>query len=309
MHCFPGDESYAERVVGSGFHVGIGGPVTYASSGRLARVARSVPLNRLLLETDSPWLPPVPHRGQRNEPSYMRIVAERVAELRGMSLEDLSRATTGNSTRLFGFPEVAAPSIAYEMWGNLYLNITNRCTNKCCFCVRDQSNTIWGYNLKLAAEPTAEEVLAAVGDPGRYVEVVFCGYGEPTLRLDLLKEVGGRLRASGTKVRIDTNGHGNLIWNRNIAPELAQVADAVSVSLNAQDGETYENLCGSRFGEGTYEHVKAFIRECVKAGLEVTASIVDVPEVDVDAARRVAGDLGVPLKVRAAYRSNRTGAR
>ena len=67
---------------------------------------------------------------------------------------------------------------------------------------------------------------------------------------------------------------------------------------NAQDAATYHRICRSRFGEAAYEHVLRFIRECVKAGLEVATSVVDVPEIDVEATRRVAADLGVPLKVR-----------
>ncbi len=298
MHCFPGDAAYAERVVELGFHIGIGGPVTYSARGRLARVAEAVPLDRLLLETDAPWLTPEPHRGGRNEPSYVALVAERIAEIRGISVGDLARATTGNSTRLFGFPPAAEPSVAYEMWGNLYLNITNQCTNNCSFCVRNQTDTLWGYTLKLRTEPTIEEVMAAIGDAGRYREVVFCGYGEPTMRLDVILEVGRRLKAQGARVRLDTNGQGSIIWNRNIVPELADVIDAVSVSLNAQDAETYDRVCGSRFGSSAYEHVLAFVRESVKAGVDVSVSVVDIPEIDIEAARGVARDLGVPLRVR-----------
>jgi TatD DNase family protein len=298
MHCFPGDAAYAERVVELGFHIGIGGPVTYSARGRLARVAEAVPLNWLLLETDAPWLTPEPHRGGRNEPSYVALVAERVAEIRGMSVEDLARATTGNSARLFGFPPVSEPSIAYEMWGNLYLNITNQCTNNCSFCIRNQTDTLWGYNLKLRTEPSVDELMAAIGDAGRYREIVFCGYGEPTMRLDIILEVGRRLKAQGARIRVDTNGQGNAIWNRNIVPELAEIVDAVSVSLNAQDAETYNRVCGSRFGAAAYEHVLAFVRESVKAGLDVSVSVVDIPEIDIEAARGVASDLGVPLRVR-----------
>lgn len=307
MHCFPGDAAYAERVLDLGFHVGIGGPVTYSPRGRLVDVAASVPLNRLLLETDAPWLTPEPHRKGRNEPAYVALVAERIAEIRGMSVNDLARATTGNSTRLFGFPEAEPPSIAYEMWGNLYLNITNRCTNHCSFCIGKDTDTLWGYNLRLAAEPTVDEIMEAIGDASRYREVVFCGYGEPTIRLDVVSEVGRRLKGAGVRVRIDTNGQGNLIWNRNIAPELAEVADAVSVSLNAQDAETYHRVCGSRFGESAYEHVLAFVREAKKAGLEVMVSVVDIPEIDVEASRRVADELGVPLVVRGGHRVRARG--
>lgn len=298
MHCFPGDVAYAARVVELGFHVGIGGPVTYSAGGRLAQVAEAVPLNRLLLETDAPWLAPEPHRGGRNEPSFVTLVAERIAEIRGMSLPDLTRATSGNSTRLFGLPAAAEPSIAYEMWGNLYLNITNQCTNNCSFCIRKATDTLWGYTLKLRTEPTVDELMAAIGDPSRYREVVFCGYGEPTVRLDVIVEIGRRLKAKGVTVRLDTNGQGSLVWNRNIAPELVDAIDAVSVSLNAADAETYDRVCASRFGKNAYEHVLAFVRESVKAGMDVSVSVVDVPEIDIEAARRVARDLGVPLKVR-----------
>ena len=298
MHCFPGDVAYAEKVVALGFHVGVGGPVTYSATGRLAQVAEAVPLNRLLLETDAPWLTPEPHRRGRNEPAFVALVAARVAEIRGMTVEDLARATTGNSTRLFGFPAVVDPAIAYEMWGNLYLNITNQCTNDCSFCLRNTTDTLWGYNLRLRTEPSVDEVMVAIGDPGRYREVVFCGYGEPTMRLDVILEVGRKLRAQGVRVRLDTNGQGNLIWNRNVVPELADAVDAVSVSLNAADAVTYDRICRSRFGDKAYEHVLAFIKESVKAGMDTSVSVVDVPEIDIDAAREVAKGLGVPLKVR-----------
>ena len=306
MHCFPGDADYAREVVARGFHVGVGGPVTYSSKGRLVDVARTVPLTRLLIETDSPWLTPEPHRSEmkkrggrpRNEPAYVAVVAQTISRIRGVEIEDLARATTGNAMRLFGIRGVRAPAIVYEMWGNLYLNITNRCTNECSFCVRYQSDILWGYDLKLEGEPTVEEIVEAVGDPGRYREIVFCGYGEPTVRLDVIREVGRRLRQAGARVRLDTNGHGNLIWNRNVVPELVGSVDAVSVSLNAQDDDTYARLCRPRFGEGTFSHVVAFIRECRGAGLEVAASVVDVPGVDVEAVGRIARELGVPLVVR-----------
>ena len=298
MHCFPGDAAYAEQVVRRGFHVGVGGPVTFSSAGRLAEVARTVPRRMLLLETDAPWLAPTPHRGKRNEPAYVALVAERVAELRGMSVQDLGRATTGNAMRLFRIPERPPPAVAYEMWGNLYLNITNRCSNACSFCVRYQSDILWGYNLRLDREPTVREVLDAVGDPARYEEIVFCGYGEPTMRLDALLEIARELREKGARVRVNTNGHGSMIWNRNIAPELAEVVDAVSVSLNAPDAGTYNRVCRPKRGEDAFQHVLAFIRECVRAGLDVTASLVDVPGVDVEEVRKLAAELGVPLRVR-----------
>jgi TatD DNase family protein len=302
MHCFPGDALYAREVVDRGFHVGIGGPVTYSPGGRLVDVARSVPLDRVLLETDAPWLPPAPHRGKRNEPAYVALVAASVAGIRGVAVPDLARVTTGNAVSLFRIPWKPAPSIVYEMRGNLYLNITNRCTGACTFCLRDESDVLWGYNLKLEREPSVQEVIAAIGDPTRYREVVFCGYGEPTLRLDVVKEVGRRVAAAGGRTRLNTNGHGSLIWKRNIVPELAEVIHAVSVSLNAQDAETYNRLCRPSFGDGTFDQVLAFVRECRRAGLPVSVSVVDVPGVDLARVRTLADELGVPLRVRGSAR-------
>jgi TatD DNase family protein len=306
MHCFPGDADYAREVVKRGFRVGIGGAVTYSKRGRLVEVARTVPRPSLLIETDAPWLTPEPERAAarergerpRNEPAFVATVAETIARIRGVDVGDLGRATMGNALKLFSRASRPAPSIAYEMWGNLYLNITNRCTNQCTFCLRYQSDVLWGYNLKLETEPTVEEIVEAIGDPRRYREIVFCGYGEPTVRLDVIKEVGGRLRAAGVRVRLDTNGQGSLIWKRNIAPELVEAVDAVSVSLNAGDAASYERLCRPSLGPSTFEHVVAFISDCRKAGLEVAASVVDLPGVDIERARKVAADLGVPLRVR-----------
>ena len=306
MHCFPGDAEYAREVVARGFHVGIGGPVTYSKRGRLVEVARTVPRTRLLIETDSPWLTPEPYRAEargrgarpRNEPAYVAAVAKAIAGIRGVDVEDLAKATKGNAMRLFGIRDRGAPAIVYEMWGNLYLNITNRCTNECEFCVRYKSDILWGYNLKLSGEPSVEQIMEAIGDPRRYREIVFCGYGEPTVRLDVVKGVGSRVRGSGVRVRLDTNGQASLIWNRNVVPELAESVDAVSVSLNAQNADEYARLCQPRFGPGTFGHVLGFIRECLKAGLEVSVSVVDVPGVDVEATRALAAELGVPLVVR-----------
>ncbi len=306
MHCFPGDADYAREVVDRGFHIGVGGPITYSREGRFVKAVRAAPLNRILLETDSPWLTPEPFRGQgtkRNEPAFVSEVAAAVAVAIGVGVEDVARQTTGNAMRLFQIPEKPSPSIAYEMWGNLYLNITNRCTNECRFCIRYQTDILWGYNLRLEREPSVEELLDAIGDPTRYREVVFCGYGEPTMRLDVIKTVGAHVRELGGKVRVDTNGQGNLIWNRNIVPELALVADTISVSLNAENATVYENVCRPRFGAGTYEHVRSFIRECVKAKLDVVVSVVDIPEISIDSARRVAGELGVPFRVRGGGKS------
>jgi TatD DNase family protein len=102
LHTFSGDLAMAEKAIELGFYVSVSGPVTYEDERRLPEIVRAVPMDRLLVETDCPYLPPHPHRGKRNEPAYVRLVAERIAELRGVSLGELAAATTANAKRLFG---------------------------------------------------------------------------------------------------------------------------------------------------------------------------------------------------------------
>jgi TatD DNase family protein len=101
LHTFSGDLAMAERAIDLGFYVSISGPVTYQNARQLPDVVQALPLDRLLVETDCPFLAPHPYRGQRNEPAYVRLVAERIATLRGMAFDDLAEATTVNAQRLF----------------------------------------------------------------------------------------------------------------------------------------------------------------------------------------------------------------
>ncbi|BAD42233.1 TatD family hydrolase [Symbiobacterium thermophilum] len=99
MHCFSGDWEMAERCLALNFYIGIGGTVTYKNNPVGREVAQRLPLDRIVLETDDPYLAPVPYRGKRNEPGYVRIVAEFVAELRGLTLEAIAEATMANARR------------------------------------------------------------------------------------------------------------------------------------------------------------------------------------------------------------------
>lgn len=128
----------------------------------------------------------------------------------------------------------------------LYLNPTNRCTNRCSFCVRSRTARLGDGMLLGDDEPSLDELLDAVeskGGPGRFSEIVWCGYGEPTTRLDLILEASPVFRAAGAKVRLNTNGHACLIHGRDVITELGEVVDRVNVSLNAPSAERYIELC------------------------------------------------------------------
>jgi TatD DNase family protein len=298
MHCFSGDIDFARRVMDLGFYLSIAGPVTFPKAQALRDTVKAIPIERLLVETDAPYLAPQAFRGKRNEPACVRHAAEEIAKVKGLSFDDVARITSFNAMQLFGIGEVSKQGrIAYPIRNSLYLNVTNRCTSACTFCVRYFTDYVKGHNLRLADEPAADDLIREIGDPKRYDEIVFCGYGEPLLRLDAVMAVARAVKEQGGRVRIDTNGHGNLIHKRNILPELRGLVDAVSVSLNAQNAEVYEKISQPKF-PGAYEAVKKFIAEATKYIPDVTATVVTVPGVDVDACRRITEELGVKLRVR-----------
>lgn len=297
MHCFSGDPDMAEHALRLGLHISLAGPVTFKKSAVLKEVAKMVPDERLLIETDAPYLAPDPLRGKRNEPAFIIHTARHIAELRGITLEDIDRMTTLNTKRLFGIGMPEEARIAYKIRDSLYLNITNRCTNKCSFCIRYQSDFVKGHNLRLESEPTEKELQAAIGDPSKYSEVVFCGYGEPLLRLDVVKTIAAWVKEHGGRVRMNTNGQGNLIHRRNILPELKGIIDSVSVSLDAHDEETYNRICEPAF-RNAFPGVVDFIRESKRYIPDVQATVVDMEGVDVGKCRKIADDLGIELRVR-----------
>ncbi|KPL05233.1 hypothetical protein AMJ85_12075 [candidate division BRC1 bacterium SM23_51] len=303
VHCFCGTAEQARRIVALGLHLGIGGMVTFRKADDLRRVlSEAVPLERLLLETDSPYLAPEPERGRRNEPAYVRYVAEALARTRSTDLSEIASCTRRNAMALFGLGlEISPSSIAYVLGDSLYLNLTNRCTNDCVFCARTTACRLGEYDLRLPREPSAAEIIAAIGDrPDAFHEVVFCGYGEPTIRLEPLLWVGQWLKAHGVKrVRLNTNGHGNAIHGRSIVNELASVVDVVSVSLNAAAASEYTRLCRPSEARFDFDEVCRFIAEAKAAIGEVVASAVAYPGVDLEACRALAEDtLGVCFRRR-----------
>jgi TatD DNase family protein len=299
LHCFSGDSAMAAEALALGFYISIPGTVTYPSNEALREVVRSVSIDRILVETDCPYLSPVPHRGKRNEPAYVRLAAERVAEVKGLTLEDVGRITTKNVRDLFGIRLWdQSTKIAYKIRNSLYLNITNQCSNRCSFCAKFDNFTVKGHNLLLDSEPAFDEIMEAIGDPTGIDEVVFCGYGEPLIRLDLVKQVAGELKKRGYPIRINTDGQANVVHGHNILPELAGLVDSISVSLNAPDSETYEQICNTPFGKDGFEAVCTFIREARQHIPQVVASAVTVPGIDIEACRVLAESLGAEFRVR-----------
>lgn len=186
----------------------------------------------------------------------------------------------------------------YKLQDSLYINLTNKCTNNCVFCIRNKPEGI-GIDLWLDREPSGEDVINEIPNPNLYKEIVFCGYGEPTIRLQQMLQICNYLKNYKTKIRLNTNGQGSLIWGRNIVPELAQYLDSISISLNAKDMEQYNKLCMPENIEQSYSSVIDFIIECKKYIPEVWVTILDmISAYDIEVCREIAHKIGTNFRVR-----------
>lgn len=193
--------------------------------------------------------------------------------------------------------------ILYTYKDNVYLNITNKCPCACTFCIRSQKNAIGSAdNLWLEHNPDFDEVKNAIDnfDFTGYNEVIFCGYGEPTNAFDLLIKVAQYIKNKmNIKIRVNTNGLGSLINERDISQELCQNVDAVSISLNCSNEEEYNKVVRPKFGIKSYSAMLNFASRCKKYTDDVMLSVVDViGEQEVAKCQSIADDLGIKLRVR-----------
>ena len=192
-------------------------------------------------------------------------------------------------------------NFTYELDGNLYINLTSKCTNDCTFCVRNEKADYFGHKLWLAREPSAAEVIARLpADIGKYKEYVFCGFGEHTIKLPALLEIAAEIKRRGGTTRINTNGQANMIWKRDVTGELAPVVDKINVSLNEATAEAYAALCKPAFGEAAFARLQDFAKKCAEKGINTWFSVVDIiGEEKIAQCRRIAEACGVTLRVRA----------
>lgn len=299
LHNFTGDPEFARLFADLGLLISFSGIVTFHGSDQVREAARGLRLDQILIETDAPYVAPAPHRGRRNEPGYLIDVARGLAEAMDVSVDDIARNTTRNFRRLIDLPERQSEDVlVYAIRDRLYINLTSRCTAHCVFCRRESSPVASGYDLYLSRDHAAPEYLQAIGDPTRYAEIIFCGFGEPTLRLEELLEIGRVLKARGCRLRMNTNGHGNLIHGRDIAPELAACLDEISVSIDAGDAETYDKIVRPDFGSESFAAVIGFVRACKGRIPRVTLTAVELPTLDLQPIEKLARELGVDFRAR-----------
>lgn len=194
-------------------------------------------------------------------------------------------------------------TIVYRYKQSLYLNITNSCTNECVFCIKKFSKGVGKYDLRLKMQVPKEKILSEINKEINLddKEIVFCGYGEPLTRFDTVIDVikAIKIKYPSIKIRINTNGHANLIYpNRNIAKNLSDAGlDSISISLNSENSKKYFEICNPKFGIKSYDEVLKFIKECKKYIKVVYISIVE-GYADTLECKKKADELGCKFKIR-----------
>lgn len=195
-------------------------------------------------------------------------------------------------------------TITYPVYNGIYVNMTNRCPCACTFCLRHQSDCVYGSDsLWLEREPTVKEVCDSLDkwELNKYSEIVFCGYGEPTERLDDLLKVAEYVKSkSNIPIRINTNGLADLISGERVAHKLSGLIDTVSVSLNATNKEDYFKLVRPKFGIDSFDAMLSFTKDCVKYVPNVVMTVVDVvtTKEEQERSREICESLGAKLRVR-----------
>lgn len=202
--------------------------------------------------------------------------------------------------------------LVYLLDGKIYINLTNRCTNDCIFCLRKDKDDVVGQTLWLDDESsTADDVIKQFELKRNelltihnlpFKEVIFCGYGEPMLKFDVMKQVAKYIKDKypETKIRVNTNGHANYVYKKNVVPECKGLIDEFSVSLNGSTKEEYDELSQPKFDEA-YDEMKKFIKACSDEGISVVASVVEGYKgrhLDLEKCEEIAKSLGAKFRVR-----------
>lgn len=193
----------------------------------------------------------------------------------------------------------SSETLVYDIRQSRYLNITGRCTLRCAFCPKHNgSKQVHEYQLALSHQPKPEEIIPLLGNVEAFDEYVFCGYGEPTLNLPTLLSVAKEIKRRGGRVRVNTDGLGNLVHRRNILPELAECVDALSISLNADNETAYDQHCRPKLAK-SYAALNAFITLAPHYIERVQVSAIEgLAGVDIDQCRAQILEKGCEFKHR-----------
>jgi len=285
FHAFNQGPAEATRATELGFHLGIGGVATFKKS-RLLDILHAIPLDRIVLETDCPYLAPTPWRGRRNEPAMVAKVVEGLSRIHGVPPEVVVRQTTENFALAMRIEEKTLPPPVYKINNRVYIHTT--------------PDTEAGWLADLVTQAAGDMVGGAEGPDGRYTleEAVICGFYEPLEYIDQVTAVAARLRSEGVRVRLITGSRGHAAFRKGAAESLLGVVDALTVRIYGATPEQHEQAAMTGLGDAAFKSLTEFVQGTVTAGIETDCLFISVPKMKVERCRALADSLGAGCVVR-----------
>lgn len=272
FHAFAGTPEEAKRVIDLGFHVGVGGVATFRNS-QLAKSLPDIPLDHIVLETDSPYLTPHPYRGRRNEPSYLAYVARAVAYAHRVSLAEAAEATTQNLFRALAVPESERPRGVYKLDQTVYIQTTS-------------------------GGARAVDTF----DTGGAEEAVICGFDDPLDDFETTLAAARWAAEQGMFVRVNTSGLANVAAGRDVTRELSEFVDEVVVPFFGTTASQHDRVARGGVDDDAFEAMRDFVRKAGEAGMDTVCEFIAAPKFKADPCREFAKGLGAQYDIRM-YRS------
>jgi TatD DNase family protein len=286
FHAFNHGPGEATKATELGLYLGIGGVATFKNS-RLLDILHAIPLDRVVLETDCPYLAPVPWRGKRNEPAMVARVVDVLSRVHGLTPEEVIRRTTANFALAMRIEEKTLPPPVYKIGNRVYIH------------------TIPETEPGLLADLAAAAAGKAAEGPGVVEEAVVCGFYEPFEHIGQLTAVAGRLRADGVRVRVITGSRGHAAVRPEAAESLKGIVDAVTVRMYGAAAAQHERVVRTGLGDAAFRSLEEFVRGAVAAGIETDCLFIPVPKMKAEHCRALAERLGAGYEIRR-YRSMET---
>jgi len=272
FHAFSGGEAEANSIFTLGFHVGIGGVVTYKNA-RLAETVAMLPIEKLVIETDSPYLTPHPWRGKRNEPAFVAHVVRTIARVKNMTVAEVDRITTENYFTAMGLPMEMLPRPVYKVADAVYIQ---------------------------AAQATPADLDSVAPDGAS--EAVLTGVVDPLDNLEHTLALASHARERGWRVRVNSQGFANQTAGRDVTKELNGLVDEIDVTLFGVNSRQHDELAYPLVGNDGWEQIRDFVRSSVGSGIETVCEFVATPGFEPEPCRQFARDLGARYDIRM-YRS------
>lgn len=291
FHAFNHDASVARRVTELGFHLGIGGVATFKKA-KLLDILHAIPLDRIVLETDGPYLAPHPFRGKRNEPALVEFVVEALARIHGVKPEEIARQTTENFLLAMRIEKKSLPPPVYKIGNRVYIHT-----------IPDADPEALADVAADAAGQTPGE--GATGDGGVVDEAVVCGFYEPLDFIDQITVVSRRFRSMGVRVRVVTGRRGHAAAGCETVDSLAEIADALTVRFYGPTAAQHEKTVVTGLGDAAFTSLVEFTRGAVASGIKTDCLFIAVPKMKLEPCRELAEGLGAGCEVRK-YRSLET---